>query len=150
MKKRVERRERIKAIEREFRVASVANRMLGKALDSDPSLLSQTGLRKADYHRLARNLEGTFLVRVFAEFEAGLRDLWRDYFKKKKPIRTEDLINNVAARCSVHDKALENAHAIRKHRNALVHEAAETADAVSLELARQHLCLFVSRLPLDW
>ena len=44
----------------------------------------------------------------------------------------------------------DNAHAVRRYRNGVVHEGGEGAEAVSLRQAKSYLCLFFSRLPLTW
>ena len=68
--------ERIKAVEREYWSARRAvDRLLAEVV-RDPSALgkgpSPRDLRSADEH-----LEGTYLVRMFAEFETGVRSFWR-------------------------------------------------------------------------
>ncbi len=140
---------RLRAIEREFLAGRLAARRLKNAIEGDPTLLPPP-LTPRDVHRLNSNLEATFLVRLFAEFEAGLREVWADWCQKKTAPRMEELLNSLAARCSISDGQRDHAHAVRKYRNALVHEGSEGATAVSMGDARKYLCTYFSFMPVDW
>ena len=65
----------IDGVYREFRVARIAGGSLARELQADPSRLRRDGLSGLDARALHDNLEKTFLIRLFAEFEAGLRDV---------------------------------------------------------------------------
>jgi hypothetical protein len=69
----------------------------------------------------ARNLEATYLVRLFAVFEQALRDYWSKSLKRTTHPKTEDLINSIAARRRVHYQELQAVHHVRAFRNAVVH-----------------------------
>lgn len=148
--KRQERLDRIRAVEREYLAAQAALGLLGDALRADPSFLRTAGLRPADARNLSENLEATYLVRMFAEFEAGLRDAWKNYFRRRSAVRTRDLLDRIAALRAVPTDYLDNPHAVRRYRNALVHEEAESAEPIPVARARSYLGSFFSRLPLDW
>jgi hypothetical protein len=141
---------RMKAVDRQHQVAGLAKELLEKALRSDSSLLTQQGLNQADLREFARNLEGTFLVHLFATFEAGLRDAWANCFKQTTHPPMRDLLVAVAARRAVPEDDLKNAHAVRDYRNSLVHEGGEASEPVPLAVARKYLCTFFSWLPKDW
>lgn len=145
-----ERLERIKAVEREYQVAHLAAETLSEVLRINPRLLSQRQLRPRDLQKLSDNLEATFLVRLFAEFEAGLRDVWANCRRRATTPLMESVMNALAGWRSVPDVATENAHAVRAYRNSLVHEGGVAAAAVSIAQARSFLCTFFSRMPLDW
>lgn len=149
MSKRQERLDRIRAVEREYLAAELATRSLQDALRRNPVLLTP-GLKQADVHGLADNLQATYVMRLYAEFEAGLREVWASACKKKSTPGAEVLMNSLAGRFSISDEHRDNAHVVRKYRNAIVHEGTEAADSVTLELARKHLCTFFSWLPLAW
>ena len=76
--KRQYRLDRLRAIEREYKVAQIADRVLRQALPGDPALLFGERLKPADARTFSENLAATYLLRLFAEFEAGLRDLWHN------------------------------------------------------------------------
>jgi hypothetical protein len=80
MSKRQVRLQRIRAVEREYLAASVAVELLDDRLRADPAFLAPYELRNRDAGSLRANLEATFFIRLFAEFEAGLRDAWARAF----------------------------------------------------------------------
>ena len=149
MKARDRRLERICAVEREYRTASIATAILGSQLRADPSALNVHRLRFQDFTKLTDNLEPTYLIRLFAEFEAGLREAWTMFYGRSGRIRTSDLLESAAARCLIPQDRLDGADAVREYRNSLVHE---TAPAVGIDLAeaKKHLCRYFAYLPLDW
>lgn len=65
MKKNFYRFERIVAVEREFNAALVATKLLEDRLKVDPSFL-QPSLETRDSKALLRNIEATFVIRLFA------------------------------------------------------------------------------------
>lgn len=104
------------------------------------------GLR--DVGNAFRNLEGTYLIRFFAEFETGLRLYWgtvRDSHPKM-----EDLVNGVASRRKISHDLISSVHAIREYRNSLVHEREDKIAPVSISSARSTICDYLSRLPEKW
>lgn len=137
--------ERIKAIEREF----LAMRFAASRLVSDvqTGLAKLPGIEARDLHQASAMLEGTYLIRLFAEFETGLRSYWRVTRKKDPPARTRDLIDAIGAKRRVATQRILAAHEVREYRNALVHERQDSAIAVELANARRQLCRFLSHLP---
>jgi hypothetical protein len=71
MSKRQERIDRILAVEREYFAAVVAAELLAERLGVHPSFLTQHDLRSRDARNLRVHLEGTYVIRVCAEFESG-------------------------------------------------------------------------------
>src|SRR5260221_89934 len=55
----------------------------------------------SDLRTCLRNLERTYLVRLFALFEETLRDIWRISFGKRTEPRAKDLLDGCAARRSI-------------------------------------------------
>jgi hypothetical protein len=138
---------RIKAVAREFRAAAVAVSLLEAQLRADPSALNVHGLRKRDATNLRARLEATYLIRLFAEFETGLREAWRRGMRQTTHPPMRDLLDAVAARRNVGTDWLDRTHAVRRYRNALVHETDEGATPVAMDDATEWLCAFFSRLP---
>jgi hypothetical protein len=114
---------------------------------SDPTTL-QREIAIHDLDVASDRLEGTYLVRLFAEFETSLRKLWAT-FRETSPA-TGDLLNGVGAKCRIPHDQISNAHQVREYRNALVHEREERAASIPISEARSHLCRFLSRLPAEW
>src|SRR4051794_32651666 len=124
---------RIKAVEREFvAMRQAADRFRQAALD-DPTIL-EGDLRQGEIVAAARHLEGTYIVRLFAEFETAARQYWAANWDTEP--RTVDLLNGLAARCGIPDTQRDNAHLVREYRNALVHEREDRPEAVSISVAR--------------
>src|SRR3954452_21429016 len=91
---------RIKAVEREYvGMRQAADRLLQAALD-DPTIL-QGNLRQRDIAGASKNLEGSYLIRLFAEFETGTRQYWGTKWDTYP--KTVDLLNGLAARCESPD-----------------------------------------------
>jgi len=150
MTRKQRRLERIRAIEREFRIATAAADGLGERLRADPSVLDRKQLKSVDYQSFRNNLEPTYLIRLFAEFEAGLRQAWELAFLRTTSPSMRDLVDSLAAQCSISQDWCNRAHEVRKYCNALVHEGGDDARAVGMREACGDLCRFFSRLPHDW
>lgn len=142
--------ERIGAIEREFLVARTAVADFVAGLERGTTdLPADTSVR--DVNATADNLEGTYLVRLFAAFEAGLRSYWSS-IRDTERVRATDLINSIATRRGVPDDVCDEVHEVRKYRNGLVHEGESESEAepVTLATARSRLRTFLARLPNEW
>lgn len=138
---------RIKAVEREYvAMRQAADRFRQTALD-DPTILRRN-LRHGEIVVASNNLEGTYVIRLFAEFESGARQYW-DANWRSHP-RTVDLLNGLAARCGIPDTQRDHAHVVRNYRNGLVHEREEETEMVPIAVARNYLCHFFSFLPPQW
>lgn len=152
--KRQERLERVREIERELHAARYAAELLESALEENSGLLAEESFGVRDFRIWREKLDGTYLIRMFAEFEAGLRDVWVNHFKKPadKHVPVRDLIESIGKRqqVRVRDDVIDGVHATRRARNALVHEGHDNAVAVEFAAARTLLGEFLSRLPKDW
>lgn len=137
---------RVKSVEREHTAVRYAADYLLNFARHDPSDLSGE-LRIRDIGESIDRLEGTYIVRLFAEFEACLRRYWNASRNTKVPLRTRDLINSVAARRRIPNDQITHAHEVRAYRNALIHEGSEVVSQVPISSARAHLCRFLSFLP---
>jgi hypothetical protein len=149
MNRREERLDRIRRVEREYQVATVAMRGLGLQLRADPSALADDELRPRDFLACREHLEATYVIRLFAEFEAGLRQVWRVLVRQTSP-PAQILLDSVAARFFIPATWLAHAHRVRPYRNNLVHEGDEEIEKISLADARSQLCRYMSRLPTTW
>ncbi|HZW32292.1 MAG TPA: hypothetical protein VFF52_16385 [Isosphaeraceae bacterium] len=119
------------------------------AAHRDPTVLTG-GLKLHDIEIASEHLQGTYVIRNFAEFEAALRLFWRTARGTDPPGRTRDLIDGVAATRRVPNGAHTNAHAVREYRNALVHVREEEVDPIPIAAARGHVCRFFAFLPPTW
>jgi hypothetical protein len=142
--------ERLDDIWYEYLVASSATDLLETRLRSDPSFGADDGWRSRDALRWRAKLETTFLIRIQAEFEACLRDVWVGHFHQESQPRMRELVIAISARRNVPARWREHVDEVRVFRNALLHEGSDGVLAVSMAEARAHLIRFLSRLPQDW
>lgn len=140
---------RIKAVEREHSGVWLAANHLLETASRDPTVL-RGDVTHRDLVHATENLEGTYIIRLFAEFEAGLRLFWQTARGTNPPRRTQDLLNGVAATRRISHDELVNAHSVREYRNKLVHEREESMPPISISEARSHLCKFFRFLPPTW
>ena len=85
--KRFEWQSRIKTVEKEFRAVRLAAERLLAAAKRDPTILKKNGIEPASCIGALKNLEGTYLIRLFAEFESGLRDFWKSLKQTHPPTK---------------------------------------------------------------
>jgi hypothetical protein len=134
-------------VEREFLAIRNATDHFLQATQQDPTIL-QGYLRYREIVVASSKLEGTYVLRLFAEFETGARQFW--FANWNTYPKTFDLLEGLAARCGIPDAPRENAHLVRDYRNSLVHEREIEMDPISIAVARHHLCYFFSFLPPKW
>jgi hypothetical protein len=140
---------RIKSVEREYASMRLATDRLLDESRRDPTIL-RGDLKLRDIVNASRFLEWTYIIRLFAEFESGLRLFWPTARGTDPPSRTRDLIDGIAATRRIPDDERANAHDVREYRNFLVHERDEEVDPISISEAGKHLCRFFKFLPPTW
>ena len=136
---------RVRAIEREYVSTRFAIDALLDRARVDPMILGG-GFEVQDLVRSAENLEGTYLVRMFSEFETGLRAYWDTTRHKEPPSRTQDLLSGISAQRKISEIHSNAVHAVREYRNILVHERDEEQTPLTLAWSRRSLCTFLSYL----
>jgi len=121
--KKTDRCERMKAVEREYQVAELAREALEDTLTRHSGLLTAGGLTAVDLRTYQTKLHDTYFIRLFAEFETGLKDYWKNGLNEDPRTRIMDVINSVTARHrGIIDAWRINVHAVRRYRNHLIHE----------------------------
>ena len=129
---------------------------LRRAVDASREAERLAGGKSADLARASENLEGTYLVRLFAVFESGLRDYWATTQKgglqtgQRSMILTRGLIESIATRRTVGSNLLGEVHAVSGYRNALTHGSAAAPSPVPMRDATRSLATFFARLPETW
>ena len=139
--------ERIKSIERDHASTRLALDRLLHDARRDPTILTGD-LKPQDIVKASGRLEGTYLIRLFAEFETGLRLYWATIRETEPP--TQHLLDGIAARRGIPPDRLADAHAVREYRNSLVHERDEEVAPITIAEARGYLCRFFAFLPPTW
>ncbi|MBV8557715.1 MAG: hypothetical protein JO116_19295 [Planctomycetaceae bacterium] len=140
---------RIKAVEREHAAVRFATNRLLEEAEHDPTVI-KINVSLREIRNASGRLEGTYVVRLFAEFESGLRSCWSAVRGTDPPSRAVDLVNGTAARHAIPHDYIENVHAVRNYRNDLVHERVEVGEPISIAKARGDVCRFFGFLPPDW
>jgi hypothetical protein len=139
---------RIKAVEREYKVIRFGTDRLIVAAKDDPAILKGAVMRP-DINTASAHLDGTYLVRVFAEFETALRK-FTSVFHIRRPGSTEALVNRVRDRGHVPQLETDAVHRVRDYRNLLVHDRLGNVGPVSIREATGYLCTFLSRVQRIW
>lgn len=115
----------------------------------DPSLLPSGGPSFKDLGVCLKNLERTYLVRLFALFEETLRDIWKDSFARGTEPRARELLDGCAAKRRITpEELLLEVHEVRNYRNFVVHGT--PAPVVALAVAKSRLCRFLGWMPESW
>jgi hypothetical protein len=136
---------RIKAVEREYLAVRFSTDRTQEEVRRDPTILHRH-LDPPDLTRASEGLEGTYLTRMFAEFETGLRLDWAT-LRDTHP-RAVELLNSIAGQRGIPDEQRDDAHGVRLYRNSLMHEREDEEVAiVTIARARGFLCTFFSFLP---
>lgn len=94
-------------------------------------------------------VEGTYITRMFAEFETAIRSYWRT-IKPKTRTPVEVMLNRVADRLTIPAKVKDGVHAVREYRNHLIHERDHAVEPVAISDARHWLATYLARLPKQW
>jgi len=148
--KKTDRSERMKSVEREYQVAEMARAALEEALAQQSDLLTAVRLTVVDLRTFRSRLHDTYFIRLFAEFETGLKDYWKNGLGRDPNTRIMDVIASVGAHHRIIDAWRINVHAARKWRNRLIHEEDAEGDPMTLTEARRHLGRFFGCLPENW
>lgn len=145
--------EHIKEIEGEYRATRLAVDRLQAQVSEAPELIKQDDNLRAFLRKADSNLEGTYLVRLFAAFEAALRSY--DRARHNDPGRAQDaavLIDSTGGRRGqgISQAVRDGVHAVRKLRNYWAHESSDMPAALTLAQARARLQTYLSWLPEEW
>jgi hypothetical protein len=145
--------DRLKATRREYYVVADAVRRLRDAVKANQvPVPPNTSLR--DYDAALLQLEPTYLVRLWAEFETALRSYRRHFVGNPEDnIRAFDLVNwaqGIEEGRKVDAGVRDLVHEVREYRNSLVHERDVMAPAVGIDEARRRLSTYLSKLPDQW
>lgn len=153
MIKRQQRIEWIAAVEKEYFAAKSAAELLQEQLRADPNYGRSRGWEARDGVAFSAELDGTYIVRLYAEFEAGIRDYWANHLNRTTHPPMVKLMQSLANQRVSTDR-LRDANEVREYRNFLVHdelgEPPLDMRTFTVEEAKRHLCYFFGRLDPDW
>ena len=145
--------DRLKFVEREHRVVATAIAWLRLAIH-EGLVRTPDGTSPRDPVAADENLETTYRVRLWAEFETALLSYYRDLTGDPEArIRATDLVNTlvgVRRGRAIADEVRAAVHEVGEYRNSLVHERTDPAPPVDLVEARSRLNTFLGKLPEQW
>ena len=151
--RRFEWHEHISSVLREYQMTRLAVDRLKVDVKAAPDILPK-GSDARKHLRLAdKNLEGTYLVRLFAAFEAALRSY--DRAKHDDPTRVVDasvLIDQIGGRYGrgILPGVRQSAHEVRRVRNYWAHESDQDPGPMTIDAARARLQAYLRELPPEW
>ena len=143
---------RVKLVEREFAALRFTTEYASRAI-LEGGIELEAGLQRLDITRATERLEGTYIIRLFSEFEVVLKTFLRERKIQKLPRDAKPLIDRVASYIKFAGSILDNAHAVRLYRNKLVHDFAHGMlddQGMTIRSATSHLCTFLSRSVARW
>lgn len=114
----------------------------------EPAILPPGGPNLGDLRACLRNLERTYLVRLFAFFEETLRAIWKESFRRRTAPTAAVLLNRCAARRRIDQAVVASVHGVREYRNSVIHGA--SAAPVGLAESKRRLCKFLAWMPEQW
>jgi hypothetical protein len=154
MIKRQQRIGRITAVLQEFFAARTASDLLTAQTNANPSYGDAHGWEPRAGTAFAENLEATYIIRIYAEFEAALRDYWRTYRGRDTHPTMYQLVNEAIPDEAFSLDVIDNADDVREYRNFLVHdsedEPGEDIVTFTVPRAKSHLCAYLGRLDPAW
>lgn len=139
----------LKSIEHEYRVALLAMNRLEVQARLDPTVLDND-MRVRGIGEALSNLNGTYAIRLFAEFETGLRVFWVATRNEPEPSRVAEIIDRIASRYGIGDEERTNAHRSRSYRNRQIHANQEKDETIKVSECRRFLCCFLGKMPSTW
>jgi hypothetical protein len=139
----------LKAIEHEYWVADLAMRRLADQARRDPTILDRD-MRVRGIAGAWSHLNGTYGIRLFAEFETGLRKFWGATRIEAEPRSVAEIIDRIAARHGIGHAELTNAHRARQYRNRQIHDNEEEGETLEVSDCRSFLCTFLGKMPPNW
>jgi hypothetical protein len=148
--------DRIKAAEREYQAVRVAvDWLLGATPDEVHDVTDARGwddLAVADVYAADRNLDATYLIRMFSVFERAVSSYWRLLpGNAGRDVEGNLLLDEVGASCQILTDVTREAQAVRVHRNNLVHRRIDDhAAAMAFADARGDLLTYLRELPEVW
>ena len=142
--------QQIAAVEQEFCAAQSASELFQDETRSNPSYGESRGWNPQAGAAFVENLETTYLIRIYAEFEAGLRDYWRTHHRRKSYPKMEQLVRHAIPDQAFSQDIIDAADRVREYRNILVHGDEDDPPDQILRLtvpdAKKFLCTYFSRL----
>ena len=137
----------------EYKAASFSVSRLIKQVAADASTIADEAWVREHLSRAHANLEGTYIVRMFAAFEATLRSYDRHIFKDPERETTSSvMIDQLGSksRLRVRTQIREGVHRVRRIRNYGAHDTDDDPSPMPIDRVRGLLQSYLDRFPNNW
>jgi len=145
---------RLAAVVVEYQAGSTASDLLHILLKDNPSYGDSHNWTWRAGRDFRDNLEGPYIVRLYAEFEATLRDYWLNCLGRDTEPPMNQLVNVAIPDQYFPQDYIDEADEVRLYRNYLFHGAADEPSAdlavLAIHQVERRLRAYVSRLQPDW
>lgn len=137
----------------EYKVARAAlTRFRSGVQGAEPSFSLPDGTKRHHLIQAVDQLEGTYLIRMWAVFEAAWTSFWRHHTGNPGKIKAMNLIqwaDGVQEGHKAANNVTDNVNRVRLYRNFLVH-GDHPAPPVSIEDVKTYLNRHLVKLPDQW
>ena len=145
--------EHLAGVAREYAAIRLAVDHWQASIILTPDLLLRRSAVRKDLRNADENRAGTFLVRLFAAFEAALRSY--DRAEHNDPTRRTDagiMIDQIGGQrgCRIDAIVRQHAQEVRLVRNFWAHESDENPGSILIHEASARLQAYLSKLPPEW
>ena len=149
---------------KEYEASRVAVARLTDQVRANANVLADEPEARSGLSRASQNLEGTYLVRVFAAFESALRSYerwWHSERVGQTRVDVSQMIDEIGARNAddvprrrkraIGTQIRARVHQVRRSRNFWAHDDADAIE-VPMPLQRAKMCLleYIDKMPLEW
>ena len=148
-------RVRIEAALGEYQAVRIALDMLGDATVEEIHELTDErdweDLVAADIYAAERNLEATYLIRMYSVFERAIASYWRQLPGNQDRQVDGDVMLGEVGHVEMDEGVIASAQAVRAHRNKLVHRRIDDhAGDMTVKDASRLLLAYLESLPATW
>jgi hypothetical protein len=145
--------ELLKSVQDELETAKFSVAVAARVVAADVTVLNALSypIKPSQLRQCADNFELTYLLRLFAEFEAIVRDFWASArpTRRRRRSNMQVLMNRVAIECQIPAEVLQEAHDVREYRNAVIHDRSRMGE-LTFHVCKSRLGFFLSYLPPRW
>jgi hypothetical protein len=137
----------------EYKSARVAVDRLKAAVAATPDIFKKDSEEHKYLRKAHKNLEGTYIVRLFAAFEAALRSYDRvTHNDPKRETAASVMVDQIGGKRGrgIQTSIRDRAHGVRQVRNYWAHEPDEDPGPMTIDEARTRLQHYLSELPDEW
>jgi len=154
----------INDVGKEYEASRVAVSRLAQQVHENPNVLADEPKARDGLPQASKNLEGTYLVRVFAAFESALRSYERWWHPERVGVTRVDasqMIDEIAARKAddiprrhkrvIGTQIRNRVHLVRRSRNYWAHDDADAVNnPMSFIRAKECILEYIDKMPIEW